>query len=74
MSELAGKNFWEDEPESEQRTTAAEPPLAHPVEMPPDAEEYLPPDPRPDQSGEAAEADVAEQVVEVPEDESDEYR
>ena len=74
MSDLAGRNFWEDTPTTEEDTSAAEPPLAQPVEMPPDPEEYLPPDPRPDDSLEAAEADVAEQVVEVPEDESDDYR
>lgn len=76
MGTLAGAHFWDDESQGEakQENTEAEPPLAQPVEMPPDAEEYLPPDPRPDQAGGAAEADVAEQAAEVPEDESDDYR
>lgn len=37
-------------------------------------EEHRPEPPRPDLVGEAEEADVAEQVVEVPEDEDESYR
>ncbi len=67
MSTIPGPESWLD-------AGLAEPPLAQPVEIPEDVEEYLPPDPRPDLVGEAEEADVAEQVLEVPDDEGDDYR
>lgn len=67
MSTVPGPESWED-------AGLAEPPLARPVEIPPEPEEYLPPEPRPDLAGEAEEADVAEQATEVPEDGVDDYR
>jgi hypothetical protein len=72
MSTLAGANIWEDD--GDRDTGPAEPALAQPVQMPPDEEEFLPADPRPDRSGEADEADVAEQALEVPEDEGEHDR
>lgn len=73
MSTLAGAEFWKDDDERRD-TGPAEPSLAQPVEMPPDEEEFLPSDPRPDRAGEADEADVAEQGAEVPVDEGDDDR
>lgn len=67
MSTTPGQDSWRD-------AGLTEPPLAQPVEAPEEPEDYLPPDPRPDLVGEAEEADVAEQVVEVPDDETDDYR
>lgn len=67
MSTIPGPDSWTD-------AGLTEPPLAQPVELPPEPEEYLPPEPRPDREGKAAEADVAEQAAEVPEDDVDAYR
>lgn len=67
MSTIPGPESWLD-------AGLEEPPLAQPVEIPDDVEEYLPPDPRPDRLGEAEEADVAEQALEVPDDGVDDYR
>ena len=67
MSTIPGPESWLD-------AGLEEPPLAQPVEIPEDVEEYLPPDPRPDRLGEAEEADVAEQALEVSDDGVDEYR
>lgn len=67
MSTIPGPDSWED-------AGLVEPPLAQPVELPAEEEEYLPPEPRPDRAGRAAEADVAEQAAEVPSDEGDEER
>jgi hypothetical protein len=67
MSTIPGQASWHD-------AGLEEPPLAQPVELPDEPEDYVPPEPRPDLAGSAEEADVAEQVIEVAEDESDEYR
>lgn len=66
MSTIPGPETWED-------AGLVEPPLAQPVEAPDEPEEYLPPEPRPDRLGEAEEADVAEQALDVPGDDDD-YR
>lgn len=67
MSTIPGPESWQD-------AGIEEPPLAQPVEIPREVEEYHPPEPRPDREGKAEEADVAEQVIELTEDESDDYR
>ncbi len=66
MSTTPGPEAWQD-------AGLVEPSYATPVEVPDEPEEYLPPDPRPDRRGEAEEADVVEQALEVPDDEADEY-
>lgn len=67
MSTTPGPDSWHD-------AGLDEPALTQPAELPDEPEEYLPSEPRPDLEGNAEEADVAEQVIEVGEDESDEYR
>jgi hypothetical protein len=67
VSTIPGPESWAD-------AGLVEPPLAQPVELPEEPEEYLPPEPRPDLAGEAEEADVAEQAEEVPDDDVDDYR
>ena len=66
MSTIPGPESWQD-------AGLVEPPLAQPVEVPEDADDYMPPEPRPDREGAAEEADVAEQAADLPEDPSDEY-
>ncbi len=56
---------------ADRRPSDAEPGELGPQEHEP--EEYEPPDPRPDLRGAADEGDVAEQLVEVPADEHDDY-
>jgi hypothetical protein len=67
VSTIPGPESWSD-------AGLVEQPLARPVELPEEPEEYLPPEPRPDLDGEAAEADVAEQAAELPDDDVDDYR
>ena len=66
MSTIPGPESWQD-------AGLVEPPLAQPVEVPEEAEDYSPPEPRPDREGAAEEADVAEQAADLPEDPSDDY-
>ena len=66
MSTTPGPESWRD-------AGLSEPPLAQPGDVPEEAEDYVPPQPRPDREGAAEEADVAEQASDVPEDPSDEY-
>lgn len=67
MSTVPGPESWVD-------AGLVEPELEDVVEATATPEEYSPPDPRPDLEGAAAEADVAEQAVEVPDDQGDDYR
>ncbi len=67
MSTIPGPEAWRD-------AGLEELPLAQPVEIPEEPEDYVPPEPRPDLAGAAEEADVAEQVLEVADEDSDEYR
>ncbi|GHH73779.1 hypothetical protein [Promicromonospora soli] len=63
MSTLPGPNSWRD--------TGLEPPEEAEIDTTHEPDEYVPDVPRPDSDGAANEADVAEQALEVPEDEEE---
>ncbi|MFB9954592.1 hypothetical protein [Cellulomonas denverensis] len=71
MSTIPGHESWRDA--SLEGPEATDLPEIEPDDEELDQGAYVPADPRPDLDGTANHADVAEQLAEVPEDESEAY-